>query len=69
MDKKKLGQLLEMYEHLIKEKTHIEITPYSNSELREKVEAYLGRKVDFTREQMVEFICDEVNKYLPNYTS
>ena len=69
MDKKKLGQLLEVYGHLIREKTHIEITPYSNSELREKVEAYLGRKVDFTREQMIEFICDEVNKYLPNYTS
>lgn len=69
MDNKKLGQLLEEYGHLIREKTHIEITPYSNSELREKVEAYLGRKVDFTREQMIEFICDEVNKYLPNYTS
>ncbi len=69
MDNKKLGQLLEVYGHLIREKTHIEITPYSNSELREKVEAYLGRKVDFTREQMIEFICDEVNKYLPNYTS
>jgi len=69
MDNKKLGQLLEVYGHLIREKTHIEITPYYNSELREKVEAYLGRKVDFTREQMIEFICDEVNKYLPNYTS
>ena len=69
MDNKKLGQLLEVYGHLIREKTHIEITPYSNSELREKVEAYLGRKVDFTREQMIEFICDEVDKYLPNYTS
>lgn len=66
MDAKKLKQLLEMYEHLIKEKTHIEITPYSNSELRKKLEKYLGRKVDFTtREQMIEFICNEVKKYLP----
>lgn len=69
MDKKRLEQLLEMYEHLVKEKTHNEIPPYSNSELREKLEAYLGRKVDFTREQMVEFICNEVKKQLPNYTS
>ncbi len=69
MYNKKLEQLLETYEHLIKEKTHIEITPYSNSELQERVEAYLGRKVDFTREQMVKLVCDEVNKRLPNYTS
>ncbi len=69
MDERRLKQLLEMYEHLVKEKTHIEIPPYSKSELRKKLEAYLGRKVDFTREQMVEFICEEVNKYLPNYTS
>lgn len=66
MDERKLKQLLEMYEHLIKEKTHNEIPPYTNSELRKKLEEYLGRKVNLTREQMVELICDEVNKYLPN---
>lgn len=65
MDERKLKQLLEMYEHLIKEKTHNEIPPYTNSELRKKLEEYLGRKVNLTREQMVELICDEVNKQLP----
>lgn len=69
MDEKKLKQLLEMYEHLVKEKTHNEIPPYSNSELRKKVEAYLGKEVNLTRDQMTELICNEVSKRLPNYTS
>lgn len=60
-----LNSLLELYESFVKEKTCLNFPSFSDSEIQNRINNYLGKKSNFaSREEMVRFICGEVESYL-----
>lgn len=61
----KIKKLLDIYEYLVKEKTN-GIPSIPDSRIREAINNYLGENCNFSsREEMINFIQDEINQYLP----